>query len=79
MELTDVTFGTEAREFKNRYRVREDALRYARVHAAVEKTHEDVIVAFGHDPDGRRYRFSCEKDRPSHVITFRPVPDVETE
>jgi hypothetical protein len=78
MELSDVTFGTEASQFKSRYGLREDALRYARAHAAVEyeDENEDVIVVIGHDPNGRRYRFSCRKDRPSHVLTFRPVPAV---
>jgi hypothetical protein len=77
MEPNDITFGTEALEFMKTYRVREDALRYARANPALENPidGEDVIEVFGHDPDGNRYRFMCEKDRPSHILTFRPVPD----
>lgn len=76
MKPNEITFGTEASEYKSTYGYRDDALRYARANpAAVEYEDDDVIVVVGHDPDGNRLRFTCQKDRPSHILTFRPVPD----
>jgi hypothetical protein len=56
-----------------RYEIREDALRYARSHATAEWQDRDILVVIGHDPDGRRYRFSCPRERETHVLTFRPI------
>ncbi|MCP9489946.1 MAG: hypothetical protein MSC31_08730 [Solirubrobacteraceae bacterium MAG38_C4-C5] len=67
-------FGQEAREFMERYALREDAIAYAASNPAVdgEQDEQGYREVFGHDPDGRRFRMIL---RGNVIVHVRPVPD----
>ncbi len=66
--------GQEAREFMERYALREDAIEYAANNLAVDDEEDEhgYRVVFGHDPEGRRFRLIL---RGEVIVHVRPVPD----